>query len=42
VAGGQGRSHVGKLLVVGAGEPFEDGHRRRIRLEPLADFIRPA
>lgn len=38
VAGGQGRSHVGKLLVVGAGELSKDGHPRRIRLEPLADF----
>jgi len=38
VGGGQGRSHVGKLLVIGAIELSEDGHPRRIRLEPLADF----
>jgi len=38
VNGGQGRSHVGKLLVIGAIELSEDGHPRRIRLEPLADF----
>ena len=38
VGGGQGRSHVGKLLVIGAIELSEDGHPRRIRLEPLTDF----
>src|SRR5262249_45971971 len=38
VAGGQGRSHVGKLLVVGAVELSAEGHPRRIRLEPLKDF----
>ena len=38
VAGGQGRSHVGKLLVIGAIELSEEGHPRRIRLEPLRDF----
>jgi len=38
VAGGQGRSHIGKLLVIGAVELSEDGHPRRIRLGPLADF----
>ena len=38
VAGGQGRSHVGKLLIIGAVELSTQGHPRRIRLEPLADF----
>jgi hypothetical protein len=38
VAGGQGRSHVGKLLVIGAIELSEEGQPRRIRLEPLRDF----
>jgi transposase-like protein len=38
VAGGQGRSHVGKLLVIGAIELSEEGQPRRIRLEPLHDF----
>jgi predicted RNA-binding Zn-ribbon protein involved in translation (DUF1610 family) len=38
VAGGQGRSHIGKLLVIGAIELSEEGHPRRIRLEPLRDF----
>ena len=38
VAGGQGRSHIGKLLVIGAVELSEEGHPRRARLEPLADF----
>lgn len=38
VDGGQGRSHVGKLLIIGAVELSEDGHPRRIRLEPIADF----
>jgi hypothetical protein len=38
VAGGQGRSHVGKLLVIGAVELSPEGQPRRIRLEPLADF----
>jgi predicted RNA-binding Zn-ribbon protein involved in translation (DUF1610 family)/transposase-like protein len=38
VASGQGRSHVGKLLVIGAAELSEEGRPRRIRLEPLKDF----
>jgi transposase-like protein/predicted RNA-binding Zn-ribbon protein involved in translation (DUF1610 family) len=38
VAGGQGRSHVGKLAVVGAVEITQDGHPRRIRLEVVKDY----
>ncbi len=38
MAGGRGRSHIGKLLVIGAIELFEEGNPRRIRLEPLRDF----
>jgi len=38
IGGGQGRSHVGKLLIIGAVELSEDGKPRRIRLEPLKDF----
>lgn len=38
IAGGQGRSHIGKLLVIGAVELSEEGQPRRIRLEPLKDF----
>ena len=38
VAGGQGRSHVGKLLVIGAIELSPEGHPRRIRLAPLQSF----
>lgn len=38
VAGGQGRSHIGKLLVIGAIELSPDGDPRRIRLAPLSDF----
>jgi hypothetical protein len=38
VAGGQGGSHIGKLLVIGAVELSAEGHPRRIRLEPLRDF----
>ena len=38
MAGGRGRSHIGKLLVIGAIELSEEGNPRRIRLEPLRDF----
>ena len=38
VAGGQGRSHIGKMLVIGAVELSPDGNPRRIRLAPLQDF----
>ncbi len=38
VAGGQGRSHVGKLLAIGAVELVSGGRPGRIRLAPLADF----
>jgi len=38
VGGGQGRSHVGKLLIIGAVELSDEGHPRRIRLERLRDF----
>jgi predicted RNA-binding Zn-ribbon protein involved in translation (DUF1610 family) len=38
VAGGQGRSHVGKLLMIGAVELSDEGRPRRIRLEPIGDF----
>ncbi len=38
VAGGQGRSHVGKLLLIGAVELSTEGHPRRIRLAPLPSF----
>jgi hypothetical protein len=38
IGGSQGRSHVGKLLIIGAVELSEDGKPRRIRLEPLKDF----
>lgn len=38
VDGGQGRSHRGKLLIVGAVELSEEGHPRRIRLEQIPDF----
>ncbi len=37
-AGGQGRSHIGKLLVIGAVELSDDGKPRRIRLDRLSDF----
>lgn len=33
-----GRSAVGKLFVAGAVELSEDGHPRRIRLDPIGDF----
>jgi len=38
IAGGQGRSAVGKLHFIGAIELSPEGHPRRIRLAPLADF----
>lgn len=38
VDGGQGRSQLGKLLIIGAVELSEDRHPRRIRLEPIQDF----
>ena len=38
VAGGQGRSPIGKLHIIGAIELSLDGHPRRIRLAPLANF----
>jgi Transposase zinc-ribbon domain/ISXO2-like transposase domain len=37
-AGGQGRSHIGKLLVIGAVELSDEGKPRRIRLDRLRDF----
>lgn len=37
-AGGQGRSPQGKMFVAGAVELSPDGHPRRIRLAPIADF----
>ena len=37
-AGGQGRSHVGKLLIIGAVELLADGRPGRIRLDRLEDF----
>jgi hypothetical protein len=33
VAGGQGRSHIGKFFVIGAIELSQEVHPRRIRLE---------
>jgi transposase-like protein len=38
IAGGQGRSAIGKLHFIGAIELSPDGHPRRIRLSPLEDF----
>jgi len=38
IAGGQGRSAVGKLHFIGAIELSPDGHPRRIRLAPLENF----
>lgn len=37
-AGGQGRSPQGKMFVAGAVELSPEGHPRRIRLAPIADF----
>jgi hypothetical protein len=42
IAGGQGRSAVGKLHFIGAVELSPDGHPRRIRLAPLTDFKAPS
>lgn len=38
VDGGQGRSHVGKLLVAGAVELTDEGRAGRIRLAQIEDF----
>lgn len=40
VAGGQGRSQIGKLHIIGAIELSPDGLPRRIRLAPLRRFHR--
>jgi transposase-like protein len=40
VAGGQGRSLVGKLPIICAVELSEDGQPRRIRLAPIGDYGR--
>jgi hypothetical protein len=37
VAGGQGRSPIGKMLIVGAIELSDEGHPRRIRLKHIPD-----
>lgn len=37
VGGGQGRSPIGKLNVIGAVEAFDNGKAGRLRLEPIAD-----
>jgi len=42
IAGGQGRSAIGKLHFIGAIELSPDGHPRRIRLAPLTDFTAPS
>ena len=42
VAGGQGRSTIGKLHFIGAIELSPEGHPRRIRLAPLQDFSGPS
>ena len=41
IAGGQGRSAIGKLHFIGAIELSPEGHPRRIRLAPLQDFSAP-
>ena len=38
VAGGQGRSPIGKLVIAGAVEVHEDGSPGRIRLSTIPDF----
>ncbi len=38
VAGGQGRSAIGKLHIIGAIELSPEGHPRRIRFAPLENF----
>jgi hypothetical protein len=40
VASGQGRSPIGKMIVVGGVEIFEDGTPGRIRLSAVEDFTR--
>jgi transposase-like protein len=40
VAGGQGRSHEGKLAIIAAVELSEDGQPRRIRLQGIEDYTR--
>ena len=42
IAGGQGRSAVGKLHFIGAIELSPEGHPRRIRLAPLQNFTAPS
>jgi Zn ribbon nucleic-acid-binding protein len=42
IAGGQGRSAIGKQHFIGAIELSPDGHPRRIRLAPLQDFSAPS
>ena len=41
VAGGQGRSHEGKMLIAGAVEYIEGGKAGRIRLAVIPDFTEP-
>jgi len=41
VAGGQGRSPIGKLAIAGAVEVYDDGSPGRIRLSTIPDFKRP-
>jgi Zn ribbon nucleic-acid-binding protein len=41
IAGGQGRSAIGKLHIIGAIELSPEGHPRRIRLAPLENFSAP-
>ncbi len=38
VAGGQGRNHDGKILIVGAAESIEGGKAGRIRLSLIGDY----
>ena len=38
VCGGQGRSHDGKIMIVGAVECVDDGTSRRIRLAQIEDY----
>ena len=42
VAGGQGRSAIGKLHIIGAIELSPEGQPRRIRLAPLENFSAPS
>lgn len=41
VSGGQGRSHDGKIMIVGAIECASDGTSRRIRLAQIEDYTGP-